>query len=497
MERFYALSPAFQSTLPARGATFSEEEKHEDSDISIHAPRTGSDPNPSQTHWRPCISIHAPRTGSDARAKAVAITSAIFQSTLPARGATEYSSHRSMLRLFQSTLPARGATMSCHLPVFGSRFQSTLPARGATSVMEAMLPPSMHFNPRSPHGERPRTGTSPDNWTCISIHAPRTGSDVLPAVTVKVHQGYFNPRSPHGERRYGLEYRFEDGIVISIHAPRTGSDAIKSGVFAPLRISIHAPRTGSDIAMLPITRGVVKFQSTLPARGATLFLHCRTSLFPFQSTLPARGATVRAMKKYREKEDFNPRSPHGERPWQDWQNEPDKAFQSTLPARGATAISNAELPVIVAFQSTLPARGATRPRDILELFFTHFNPRSPHGERLARETQWTRAKHFNPRSPHGERLPKVILSTEYVDISIHAPRTGSDLRLHRYPGCSLISIHAPRTGSDVSISRIFMCVLVFQSTLPARGATAVADCKRNRRLYFNPRSPHGERRGTR
>ena len=363
--------------------------------------------------------------------------------------------------------------------------------------MEAMLPPSMHFNPRSPHGERPRTGTSPDNWTCISIHAPRTGSDVLPAVTVKVHQGYFNPRSPHGERRYGLEYRFEDGIVISIHAPRTGSDAIKSGVFAPLRISIHAPRTGSDIAMLPITRGVVKFQSTLPARGATLFLHCRTSLFPFQSTLPARGATVRAMKKYREKEDFNPRSPHGERPWQDWQNEPDKAFQSTLPARGATAISNAELPVIVAFQSTLPARGATRPRDILELFFTHFNPRSPHGERLARETQWTRAKHFNPRSPHGERLPKVILSTEYVDISIHAPRTGSDLRLHRYPGCSLISIHAPRTGSDVSISRIFMCVLVFQSTLPARGATAVADCKRNRRLYFNPRSPHGERRGTR
>ena len=177
MERFYALSPAFQSTLPARGATFSEEEKHEDSDISIHAPRTGSDPNPSQTHWRPCISIHAPRTGSDARAKAVAITSAIFQSTLPARGATEYSSHRSMLRLFQSTLPARGATMSCHLPVFGSRFQSTLPARGATSVMEAMLPPSMHFNPRSPHGER----------RCPAI--------------CRFSDRDFNPRSPHGERR--------------------------------------------------------------------------------------------------------------------------------------------------------------------------------------------------------------------------------------------------------------------------------------------------------
>ena len=227
--------------------------------------------------------------------------------------------------------------------------------------------------------------------------------------------------------------------------------------------------------MLPITRGVVKFQSTLPARGATLFLHCRTSLFPFQSTLPARGATVRAMKKYREKEDFNPRSPHGERPWQDWQNEPDKAFQSTLPARGATAISNAELPVIVTFQSTLPARGATRPRDILELFFTHFNPRSPHGERLARETQWTRAKHFNPRSPHGERRFHQQDFHVRVGISIHAPRTGSDGsgRLQaksafvfqstlpargatRYTlistGASDISIHAPRTGSD---SRLF------------------------------------------
>ena len=337
--------------------------------------------------------------------------------------------------------------------------------------MEAMLPPSMHFNPRSPHGERPRTGTSPDNWTCISIHAPRTGSDVLPAVTVKVHQGYFNPRSPHGERRYGLEYRFEDGIVISIHAPRTGSDAIKSGVFAPLRISIHAPRTGSDIAMLPITRGVVKFQSTLPARGATLFLHCRTSLFPFQSTLPARGATVRAMKKYREKEDFNPRSPHGERPWQDWQNEPDKAFQSTLPARGATAISNAELPVIVAFQSTLPARGATRPRDILELFFTHFNPRSPHGERLARETQWTRAKHFNPRSPHGERPPAASLPRLLVDFNPRSPHGERRFHQQDFHVRVGISIHAPRTGSDGSGRLQAKSAFVFQSTLPARGAT--------------------------
>ena len=35
----------------------------------------------------------------------------------------------------------------------------------------------------------------------ISIHAPRTGSDDLPLITLYIHFVYFNPRSPHGERR--------------------------------------------------------------------------------------------------------------------------------------------------------------------------------------------------------------------------------------------------------------------------------------------------------
>ena len=57
---------------------------------------------------------------------------------------------------------------------------------------------------------------------------------------------------------------------------------------------------------------------------------------------------------------------------------------------------------------------------------------------------------FNPRSPHGERRAQD--APEYVtrDISIHAPRTGSDAKLLRQNGVEIgISIHAPRTGSDV------------------------------------------------
>ena len=79
------------------------------------------------------------------------------------------------LAIFQSTLPARGATCMGDCVSRCDAFQSTLPARGATR-------PHVHrqgvgyFNPRSPHGERP---PSPPFGRC---------------------RWYFNPRSPHGER---------------------------------------------------------------------------------------------------------------------------------------------------------------------------------------------------------------------------------------------------------------------------------------------------------
>ena len=59
---------------------------------------------------------------------------------------------------------------------------------------------------------------------------------------------------------------------ISIHAPREGSDVIdvRPGLIAP-RISIHAPREGSD-ELRPLSSSSRRsFQSTLPARGATIY----------------------------------------------------------------------------------------------------------------------------------------------------------------------------------------------------------------------------------
>ena len=57
------------------------------------------------------ISIHAPRGGSDLSKSSSSLQSVVFQSTLPAGGATSHSPYLAdLLGLFQSTLPAGGAT---------------------------------------------------------------------------------------------------------------------------------------------------------------------------------------------------------------------------------------------------------------------------------------------------------------------------------------------------------------------------------------------------
>ena len=144
---------AFQSTLPARGATRRVVQL-------VHRPR---------------ISIHAPRTGERRTRFMWAMQFSPFQSTLPARGAT-------------------CATSTC--PQI-SQFQSTLPARERRPVCD-------------------RVWALPD----ISIHAPRTGSDLRSA-----------------GRRPLLD-------LFSIHAPRTGSDSVILNEVGQILISIHAPRTG-------------------------------------------------------------------------------------------------------------------------------------------------------------------------------------------------------------------------------------------------------------
>ena len=145
----------FQPTLPARGATAS---------ASAHTTPT-------------TISTHAPRTGSDVEFADDARRVAPFQPTLPARGAT---------------LALRFASSRCSISTHAPRTGSDTDPDGE----------SYETNHISTHA--PRTGS--DDYVrretielVISTHAPRTGSDdkMIAASSALMH---FNPRSPHGER---------------------------------------------------------------------------------------------------------------------------------------------------------------------------------------------------------------------------------------------------------------------------------------------------------
>ncbi len=58
-------------------------------------------------------------------------------------------------------------------------FQSTPPARGATNWVSSSGAEGMRFNPRPPHGGRLPIILVPLGGNIVSIHAPRTGGDFV------------------------------------------------------------------------------------------------------------------------------------------------------------------------------------------------------------------------------------------------------------------------------------------------------------------------------
>ncbi len=135
-----------------------------------------------------------------------------------------------------------------------------------------------------------------------------------------------------------------------------------------------------------------------------------------------------------------------------------RSFQSTPPARGATGRVYEWTKHSRQFQSTPPARGATR---------------QCHGRGLH--------QCFNPRPPQGERLIGCVGVVVATNVSIHAPRKGSDLAMHLQATLLLSFQSTPpargATPAALSVSK----VMAFQSTPPARGATYI----RSARLAFD------------
>ena len=148
-------------------------------------------------------------------------------------------------------------------------------------------------------------------------------------------------------------------------------------------------------------------------------------------------------------EDFNPRSPRGERPL----STPICAWSPHIsihaPREGSDQGGIQQCRAESQFQSTLPARGATG------------------AVRYASAT----TEYFNPRSPRGERLPNS----------------------RRCIGDSRFQSTLPARGATLYIALSPTIQPQFQSTLPARGATAACLLFATVAVNFNPRSPRGER----
>ena len=170
-------------------------------------------------------------------------------------------------------------------------------------------------------------------------------------------------------------------LCISIHAPRGGSDMrrISSDLYGI--ISIHAPRGGSDLLNNCHWFVNIQFQSTLPVGGATrVYIMVPKGARDISIHAPRGGSDAINARNVSAMHNFNPRSPWGERPSIIDDVRPPEVFQSTLPVGGATP-SDRSPEGFMEFQSTLPVGGATPSLKRCITLCGNFNPRSPWGER--------------------------------------------------------------------------------------------------------------------
>ena len=168
-----------------------------------------------------------------------------------------------------------------------------------------------NFNPLSPHGERQ---ISSGSFCCISWFQSTlpawgetcSGADLQDCSWISIH----SPRM--GRDLQWSQETFPDGI--SIHSPRMGRDSKHATYNKVLAISIHSPRMGRDIITLQT------------------IIWCK---------------------------DFNPLSPHGERPSPVPNPSGTYAISIHSPRMGRDGKSTWSFNYMYEFQSTLPAWGET------------------------------------------------------------------------------------------------------------------------------------------
>ena len=192
---------------------------------------------------------------------------------------------------------------------------------------------------------------------------------------------------------------------ISIHAPREGSDAeVRHFPASSLNFYPRSPRGERQAGTKKEPKNPT-ISIPAPREGSDWTSACRSPLSGlFLSTLPARGATYIRKAVILAVRNFYPRSPRGER-------------RTTILAMRTFFAS---------FLSTLPARGATRNPQTAAGNGYHFYPRSPRGERQREYAKQIPYIPFLSTLPARGATPGTLPGQKGLQISIHAPREGSD-----------------------------------------------------------------------
>ena len=256
--------------------------------ISIHALHAESDDQFFKMRDFIRISIHALHAESDSFYSKFAFIRFYFNPRSPCGERRSPSSIYKGFENFNPRSPCgerRGKTRKFSTL---SIFQSTLSMRRATN---------------------PQIRRKYHKW--ISIHALHAESDR----TLRTYwrkRLHFNPRSPCGERHSQIFAEDMDGSI-SIHALHAESDVVRQAFTRALKISIHALHAESDAAKLVNLAHFQYFNPRSPCGERLENLQKLVNKKIFQSTLSMRRATSSFSILCLTNKNFNPRSPCGER----------------------------------------------------------------------------------------------------------------------------------------------------------------------------------------
>ncbi len=139
--------------------------------------------------------------GSDNRWKTQLCGLEIFQSTLPAGGATFSSLCMFHVAVISIHAPRRGSDTSVYYRQLYRDISIPAPRRGSDDADINSIIARYEFQSTLPAGGATFDFVQSLKEGSISIHAPRRGSDMIPRLLVS-SQSNFNPRSPQGERQY-------------------------------------------------------------------------------------------------------------------------------------------------------------------------------------------------------------------------------------------------------------------------------------------------------